>query len=450
MLEKQAWMKYGTELKLEWRQAMEEGKQAEEWKTVCEQISDRAGAEDLEKLAEEIREKLVTAPESTRYPYKEPSDLEGIRKEAKGVQRQRAPQKPEIDLRDRIAGAWIGRISGCLLGKPVECMMREDIHLILKNSGNYPLHQYMMEKDFTSELKEKVKKMKAASDAKCWADTIDGAAPVDDDTNYTVMGLKIVEEYGKEFRPDDVLEAWLSWMPMFSACTAERAAYRNAAAGMRAPETAVYKNPYREWIGAQIRGDFYGYVNPGDPQKAAEMAWRDASVSHVKNGIYGEMFAAAMLAAAAEAGDEVMAVIETGLAVIPSKSRLQEGIRRVIEWFRTGVTQEEVIDRIHGLFDERDSHDWCHTISNAMIVTAALLYGNLDFGNTVCLAVQAGFDTDCNGATAGSVVGMMLGERRIPEKWYNCYHKRLRTGVSGFTEVSVDELTDRTMELLTI
>ena len=129
------------------------------------------------------------------------------------------------------------------------------------------------------------------------------------------------------------------WLPYLSTCTAERVAYRNAAAGLLPPETASYKNPYREWIGAQIRADFYGYINPGDPEKAAEMAFRDASATHVKNGIYGAMFVAAMLAQAAVT-DDVMKVIRAGLSVMPEKCRLRDDIERVIAWHARGLMRE--------------------------------------------------------------------------------------------------------------
>jgi hypothetical protein len=54
-----------------------------------------------------------------------------------------------------------------------------------------------------------------------------------------------------------------------------------------------------------------------------------------------------------------------------------------------------------------------------------LLYGWADgtsspaesFERTITIAVQLGYDTDCNGATVGSVIGLVLGANVLPEKW---------------------------------
>lgn len=448
MLEKQMWMKFAPDIVTEWRQLMEEGRAVEAFREQCERIGKLPETEDHEAEARELCRQMRKAPMRADYPYTEPSDYEGIRKYAtgNGVSDWRKLYGLER-LQGKISGAWTGRISGCLLGKPMECLRTESINEVLKSTGNYPMERYVDSREFPEGLAEKLDHDPHAQWRKCWIDRINGKAPVDDDTNYTVLAMKLVDEYGPDFRPDDVLEAWLYWMPMFSACTAERVAYRNAAMGMRAPETAVHENPYREWIGAQIRGDFFGYINPGNPGRAAEMAWRDASISHVKNGIYGEMFVAAMIAEAAVTED-VEQVIETGLKEIPANSRLTEKVCQVLEWYREDLSEEEVFGRIHEIYDEYDQHQWCHTISNAMIVTAALLYGGKDFGKTICLAVQTGFDTDCNAATAGSVLGMLLGETGIPEYWSKPYNRVLQTSIGGYGEVTIDQLAAKTMRLL--
>ena len=443
MLEKQKWIRFEEDILVEWQQAKDEGRQVDTWKVVCEELAKQPPSALKTKAAAELFDKLTGAPVDEAYPYVEPSDWDAIKAERPPKRHFLSNSLTDVQLEEKLAGAWIGRVAGCMLGKPVEGYLRNRLEILLKGTGNWPLSRYMTSDAFTDEL---IKELRINQDA-CWADHINGIAPVDDDTNYTVFALKLAETYGKDFRPNDVLEAWLGWIPMFGTFTAERAAYRNAAAGMLAPKTAVFHNPYREWIGAQIRGDFFGYINTGEPEKAAAMAWKDACISHTKNGIYGEMFAAAMIAAAA-ACDDILTVIEAGLDEIPQNSRLRKAIELVVGWYADNLSFENITDKIHGLYDESQSHGWCHTIPNAMIVTAALLCGNKDYGKTICLAVQAAFDTDCNGATAGSILGIMIGSKNIPAYWSAPFNNRIATATYEYTDVTIPELVKKTMEII--
>ena len=101
---------------------------------------------------------------------------------------------------------------------------------------------------------------------------------------------------------------------------------------------------------------------------------------------------------------------------------------------------------IRSQWDEHSEHDWCHTISNAMIVIASLLYGQGDFGKSICMAVEAGFDTDCNGATVGSVLGMANGIRSISEYWQKPINDTLHTSIFGVGTVRITECVRLTME----
>lgn len=83
-----------------------------------------------------------------------------------------------------------------------------------------------------------------------------------------------------------------------------------------------------------------------------------------------------------------------------------------------------------------------------MIVTAALLYGEGDFGRSMCLAVEAAFDTDCNAATVGSLVGMSTGFSQIPASWYDPFEETLQTTMPGLGMVKIEELATQTMALM--
>lgn len=268
--------------------------------------------------------------------------------------------------------------------------------------------------------------------------------PVDDDTNYVVLAQKIIEKYGRDFTPYDVSRAWIAYQGKDAYCTAERVAFCNFVKGYAPPQSAIYKNPYREWIGAQIRGDYFGYINPGDPKLAAEMAWRDASISHVKNGIYGEIFVAAMLAIAATT-NSIEEIISGGLAEIPQTSRLYESVMSILDSYKSGVSEQNCFKMIHEKYDEHSGHDWCHTISNAMIVVAALLYGEGDFSKSICMAVETGFDTDCNGATVGSILGMANGKETISEAWSAPINNKLHTSIFGVGTVNISDCVEKTL-----
>ena len=433
--------RYSINLSDELLTARQEGKDTSAYEERVKSILEMEDSNPQKDVfAAEIYDEIQALPIIEGHPYTEPSDIEEIRAARPKTNHSLLGKNlDEKDLYDKIYGAWLGRCVGCLLGKPIEGWDRQRITGFLKETGNYPV-QYYLSSDVAPELKEKYQIVKHA-----WINNVE-CAPMDDDTNYTVLALKVFETYGIDFTPENVATAWLRFLPILSTCTAERVAYRNFVYGIVPPHSGSYRNPYRELIGAQIRADFFGYVTPGNPELAAEYAWRDACISHVKNGIYGEMFIAAMLSAAAVTED-MEEIIMAGLAQIPEKSRLTEQIRNVLEWKAEGLNWEQAIDRIHTLFNEKN-FDWVHTISNAVIVCTALLFGEKDLEKSIGIAITSAFDTDCNGATVGSVVGMLLGAKALPEKWIKPLNDRLLSSISDYGSTPISELAAKTMKIM--
>jgi ADP-ribosylglycohydrolase len=448
------------DLEVERRQADDEGRDLASVRAEFDRLLrlDVDNDPSLRPAATALMEKVQSLPTRKGYKFKEPSDLAGIRKaRPKDRPSIRPPRLTDARFHDKMYGAWLGRCCGCMAGKPVEGRRRRSMEKILKAQGRWPLsHYWSMKVD-----------PKVAKDEGWFADykgsppgaVIEGITCMveDDDTNYTATGFEILRRHGANFAPKDVADFWLGNIPFHHVYTAERVAYRSLTLTIPAPapdgsvgglfSSATWLNAYREWIGAQIRADFFGWASPGRPEQAAEWAWRDACISHVKNGIYGEMWVAAMLAAAWTT-DDVEKIIRAGLGEVPARSRLAAEIHKVLGWKRDGWTFGQAIDQIHKDWDEAVSHHWCHTISNAAIVATGLLWGDLDFEKSVCRAVTCAFDTDCNGATVGSIVGLILGAKRMPKKWTAPIRDTLKTGIAGMNEVRLAAVAKESCDLV--
>ena len=347
----------------------------------------------------------------------------------------------DADLGDRVLGGWLGRIAGNMLGKPVEQgdhWTRDRIADYLRRNGALPLTDYMPAP--STEADGLALRPEWPS---CVRGRIHGSCR-DDDVDYAILGLHLLETHGFAFSTEQVGDLWLTRLPYLQTFTAERAAYRNLANGLKPPLTATYDNPYQEWIGALIRADVFRWTCPGVPRRAASLARRDAVLSHTGNGVYGAMWAAALISAAFTAPG-VRQALETALTVIPAGSRLARTVRRVLSLHETGLSWEETLAT---LAEETSGLNWIHTVPNAAVLTAGLLYGDGDFTRTLALTVRGGLDTDSNGATAGSVAGVLCGAKAIPPQWKDPLEDRVRSAVFGFDGVRISELAERTLALL--
>ncbi len=390
------------------------------------------------RILEELMRK--DAAESAHF-YRDPEDLVAIRTASHPQGARVTPNRWLSDdaLHDKILGGWLGRGAGCLLGKPVERYMRPVLREMLESNNSWPLNNYWTQAGVPPEILSRYP-WKKRWGFESLRENIT-CMPEDDDLNYVMINLHVLETCGFGFSSRDVGEAWLRNLPALQMFTAERVAYQNLLNGREAPESATYMNPFREWIGAQIRADLWGYASPGNSAQAAEFAWRDASISHTGNGKYAEMFFAALIADAFVESTP-RRLVESGLCRIPVDSRLAKAITMVLNLPIDTMKWESVLDELEAHFG---AYHWVHSINNAALVAAALLAGQGDYEQTICNAVMGGWDTDSNGATAGSIVGVILGANALPKKWIAPLNNRIRSSLGGFDNAKFTDLAARTL-----
>jgi len=379
-----------------------------------------AGWEQAYRRLWEVREQGLRKG----FAFVEPNDVESILADS--------PPAPVLaplsagEYTERIAGAWWGRVAGVTLGRPVEMWRTADIEAYLKAADAYPLTDYIpLVQVPGAKMPNRLKSMRGHIEH----------VPLDDDVAYTVAALRLVEERGCQFSKVDVVRNWVSRFPYECLYSCTKQAYYN---WVRRPfdipveeyveQLPLMDNPMREGLNASIRADMYGYIAPGDPQRAARIAYQDSSVNSVKNGIYAALFTVGCISAALSRNPTVATILAGGLSAVPRRSRLAHAIAQVRRWYAAAGAWEPVADQIHATYGHLNR---ASAMYNFPITTLALLHGELDFGRTIATAVMCGVDTDCTAGTAGSIVGAAVGEAGIDPRWITPFQNTVRTFVAG-------------------
>ena len=385
---------------------------------------------------------LIKTDRGSEWAYQEPSILEEIL-DAMPAGRSgaaTADRPPAPDLDNRILGGWLGRIAGCNLGKPVEngdFWTPARLRAYLELADAYPLRDYIPALDPMPD---------GFQLHYSWPETTRGrvrGSARDDDIDYAILSVWLLERYGSQLTPSLVANAWLSFFPYLRVFTAERAVLVNLLQNVPIAVIGETRNPYREWIGALIRADVFGWTLPGRPGSAARLVYSDASLSHRCNGIYAAMWAAALVSSACAAAT-IQEAVEQSLDYVPAGSRLAEALSSVHDLYRAGWAWEVAIEEIRARFGH---YSWVHSINNACLIIAGLLWGEGDFTATVGLTVQGAWDTDSNAATAGSIVGTVLGADQLPRHFIEPLEDRTRSAVFGYDNSRISELARRTTAL---
>lgn len=336
--------------------------------------------------------------------------------------------------KDKVMGCWAGKNIGGVLGAPFEGFRQVN------------------EIDFYTQ------------------DLLQGLPP-NDDLDLQIVWLAAVERYGRNVNASILGEYWLSYIiPNWVEYGTGKA---NLRAGLQPPLSGVVDNTYKDSCGCYIRSEIWACLAPGHPEIAARYAYEDAIVDHGGEGMYGEIFFAA-LQSAAFVESNTMKLIDIALSYIPENSVTAIAIRKAIECYENKVDFYEARKQIHNIapgtfgiqlvklsdvpVEGNEGMDigapGFDAPENVAFTIAAWLYGEEDFGKSLCLAVAFGEDTDCTCASLGATLGIIHGAAKLPDKWTKPLNDQIvtvcidKSSVGVWVPKTVTELAERVMRTM--
>jgi ADP-ribosylglycohydrolase len=253
----------------------------------------------------------------------------------------------------------------------------------------------------------------------------------DDDVTGTFTFLRALEDegYPRDLTPEQIGNAWLNytieersifWWGGLGNST-EHTAYLRLKSGIPAPRSgsiATNGKTVAEQIGAQIFVDGWGMVAPGDPELAADLARRAASVSHDGEAVYAAQVVASM-EALAFVEPSLDRLIDAAIGLIPADSTIRRLIDDVRTWHAADGDWRRTRERIVATYGYDKYRGACHVVPNHALIHLALLYGGDDLRRALMIATTAGWDTDCNAGNVGCLLGIKNGLAGIDSSDYD-------------------------------
>ncbi len=392
--------------------------------------------------------KLNTLSFRSDWPYIEPEDLCDIWLACDLPTDQQQAQWLNTlpnNINERISTAFKSSLCGCILGKPIEI---NPTLAMLKHAGEkageWPITDYIST-GFLNGLEKRHESWRQTTRENiCYVTS-------DDDINYTLMGMIIIEEYGVDFTVNDVRNKWLELLPVSMTFGPERTLLaKSAMAAISEQDPSELQltdwvqtwNAGDEYCGALIRVDAYGYACPGNPKLAAELAFKDASFTHRKTGVYSSMYIAAAIALAPVVKKPID-IFELALKFVPKDSRFYKVVEDSIMQVKSSTDWLEAYSKLNKKYGE-----YCHCQIYQEIGTLInTLHFARDIGDAICKQVSQGNDTDSFGATCGSIAGLFMGPSKLEPKWLKPFNDKIHTSLAGFNDDSISSIANRVTRL---
>lgn len=408
--------------------------------------ADLADEHDLSALLA-LADGLRDAPLRGDWPYQEPDDLAAISAASAAGPWPPANGEPiSVDeaTRDRIGASFLAAACGCVLGKPLEVQasLTEIEGAARASASAWPLEDYVSEELLTALGRR----------ARDWEPSVAGrisCVPADDDLNFRVLSMMLLERCGRSFDAVDVVELWSHNLPLEWVWGSNRLLllksglhwWRPGDPPLGPPPVEAWRNtlnPYEEDCGALIRSDPFAYAAPGRPHVAATLAWREASVTHRRTGVYAAMFQAAALSSAFRLSDP-LEIFAEALRYVPAHSRFHEHITEAMEIVAGASDWRRAYDALQEVLG---SYGHCRIYFEMGTVINTVRFAR-DTGHGLGLQVSQGLDTDSFGASAGAILGARFGSHGLDGHWLKPFGDELRTSVAGFHEHSLRTVAAR-------